>query len=241
MGEPCAQDREQIDTEKENAMTTMAMPRARKDAPIEGLMARWYAGNTAEMMKEYVELAQRIAGELAPGSAVLEIAPGPGYFSIELARRGSYAITGVDLSHTFVQMAAKKAAEAGVQVKFVQGSASNLPLPKESFDFLLCRAAFKNFARPVEALKEMRRVLKPGGRGVIIDLKGDASPGEISRAVDGMGLTWFNRVMTKLAFRTMLLRRAYTRAQFEAMLAQAGFGETRIDESGIGLEITVVA
>jgi ubiquinone/menaquinone biosynthesis C-methylase UbiE len=221
-------------------MTTMAMPRARKDAPMEGMVAKWYAGNTAEMMKEYVELAARIAKELQPGSEVLEIAPGPGYFSIELGKRGSYAITGVDLSRTFVEMAAKKAAEAGVQVRFVQGSASNLPLPKESFDFLLCRAAFKNFARPVEALKEMQRVLKPGGRGLIIDLKGDAAPGEISRAVDGMGLTWFNRIMTKLAFRTMLLRRAYTRVQFEAMLAQAGFKETRIEESGLGLEITLL-
>jgi ubiquinone/menaquinone biosynthesis C-methylase UbiE len=122
----------------------------------------------------------------------------------------------------------------------VQGSASNMPLPKESFDFLLCRAAFKNFAQPVEALKEMRRVLKPGGRGVIIDLKGNASPEEINRAVDAMGLTWFNRLMTKLAFRTMLLRRAYTREQFEAMLKQAGFSETRIEESGIGFEITFV-
>jgi ubiquinone/menaquinone biosynthesis C-methylase UbiE len=221
-------------------MTTMAMSRARKDAPMEGMVAKWYAGNTAEMMREYVELAERMAKEWPAGSAVLEVAPGPGYFSIELAKRGSFVVTGLDLSRTFVQMAAKNAAQAGVQVEFVQGSASNMPLPKESFDFLLCRAAFKNFAQPVEALKEMRRVLKPGGRGVIIDLKGNASPEEINRAVDAMGLTWFNRLMTKLAFRTMLLRRAYTREQFEAMLKQAGFSETRIEESGIGFETTFV-
>ena len=221
-------------------MTTMAMPRARKDAPMEGMVAKWYAGNTAEMMKEYVELAERVAKDLPAGSAVLEVAPGPGYFSIELARRGNYAITGLDLSRTFVELAAKNAAKAGVQVRFVQGSASNMPLPRESFDFLLCRAAFKNFAHPVEALCEMRRVLKPGGRGVIIDLKGNASPKEISHAVDAMGLTWFNRLMTKLAFRTMLLRRAYTREQFESMLQQAGFSETRIEESALGFEITMV-
>jgi len=221
-------------------MTTMAMARARKDAPIEGLMAKWYAGNTAEMMKEYVELAARVAKELPAGSAVLEVAPGPGYFSIELAKRGSYAITGLDLSRTFVELAGKNAAKAGVQARFVQGSASKMPLPKESFDFLLCRAAFKNFADPVGALKEMRRVLKPGGRGVIIDMRGDASPQAIQRGVDEMGLTWFNRVLTKLAFRTVLLRRAYTREQFEAMLAQAGFSETRIEESALGFEITMV-
>lgn len=218
-------------------MTAMAMPRARKDAPMEGVVAKWYASNTAEMMKEYVELAARIANELPAGSAVLEVAPGPGYFSIELAKCGAYAITGMDLSRTFVDLAAKNAAKAGVQARFVQGSASNMPLPKESFDFLLCRAAFKNFAQPVEALREMRRVLKPGGRGVIIDLKGNASAKEITQAVDAMNLTRFNRIMTKLAFRTMLLRRAYTREQFEAMLAQAEFAHIDIRESNLGFEI----
>ena len=44
------------------------------------MMAKWYAANTAEMMKEYVDLARRIAADLPQGSAVLEVAPGPGYF-----------------------------------------------------------------------------------------------------------------------------------------------------------------
>lgn len=218
-------------------MTTLAMPKPRRDAGMEGMVAKWYAANTAEMMKEYVELARRIADELRQGSAVLEVAPGPGYFSIELAKLGGYAITGLDLSHTFVKMAAKRAAEAGVKVDFMQGSASNMPLPKESFDFLLCRAAFKNFARPVAALEEMCRVLKPGGRGLIIDLKGDASPEEIRQQVDGMGLSRFNRILTKLAFKTMLLKRAYSRGQFEQMLAQTKFSKVEIAEDKMGLEV----
>lgn len=220
-------------------MTTIAMPKPHADRGMEGLVAKWYAQNTAEMMKEYVELAQRIAKEVPQGSAVLEVAPGPGYFSIELAKRGNYAITGLDLSRTFVKMAAKKAAAAGVKVDFKQGSASKMPLQTNSFDFLLCRAAFKNFADPVGALKEMCRVLKPGGRGVIIDLKGDASPTEISREVDGMGLSTMNRILTKFAFRTMLLKSAYTKAQFEHMLAQTQFSKTEVKESALGLEIAM--
>jgi ubiquinone/menaquinone biosynthesis C-methylase UbiE len=220
-------------------MTTLAMPKPRRDSGMEGMVAKWYAANTAEMMKDYVDLARRIARELPQGSAVLEVAPGPGYFSIELARLGSYAITGLDISHTFVKMAAKKAAGAGVEVEFKQGSASKMPLMTNSFDFLLCRAAFKNFAQPVVALQEMCRVLKPGGRGLIIDLKGDASPDELGQAVDGMGLSGFNRILTKLAFKTMLLKRAYTRQQFEQMLAQAKFAKVEIVESGVGLEISM--
>jgi ubiquinone/menaquinone biosynthesis C-methylase UbiE len=206
---------------------------------MEGMVAKWYAANTAEMMKEYIELARRIASELPQGSAVLEVAPGPGYFCIELAKLGSYAITGLDLSHTFVRMARRKAAEAGVKVDFQQGSAADLPFPSGSFDFLLCRAAFKNFAKPVAALQEMCRVLKPGGRGMIIDLKGNASPDEISRQVEAMELSWFNRIMTKLAFKTMLLKRAYTKEQFQEMLWECKFSKVDINEGDIGLEIAI--
>jgi len=218
-------------------MTTLAMRKPHADRGIEGMMANWYAANTAEMMKEYVDLAQRIATQLPQGSAVLEVAPGPGYFCIELARLGSWSITGLDISHTMVKIAAKKAAEAGVKVGFQQGSAASIPFPAGSFDFLLCRAAFKNFAKPVEALKEMQRVLKPGGRGLIIDLKRNASSEEISQGIDAMGLTWFNRILTKLVFKGMLLKSAYTKEEFQQMLAQASFSAVEINENYMGFEI----
>jgi ubiquinone/menaquinone biosynthesis C-methylase UbiE len=220
-------------------MSTLVARKPHADRGMEGMVAKWYAANTAEMMKEYVDLAQRMASEIAEGASVLEVAPGPGYFSIELAKRGQYAITGLDISHTFVRMAAKKAAEAGVRVNFTQGSASNMPFPAGSFDFLLCRAAFKNFADPVGALREMARVLKPGGRGLIIDLKRNASPGEISRQVDAMHLTRINGILTKLAFKTMLLKSAYTRQEFQEMLAKANFSRFEIREELIGLEVSM--
>lgn len=220
-------------------MTSMTMRKPHPDRPIEGLMAKWYANNTGDMIKEYVDLARRIAGELPKGSSVLEVAPGPGYFCIELAKLGPYAITGLDLSHTFVKMAAEKAAVAGVHVQIVQGSASNMPFPKESFDFLLCRAAFKNFAQPVAALREMERVLKPGGRGLLIDLSRDAQPDEVSHAIDKMELSTVNRFLTKMVFRTMLIRSAYTRAEFEKMFAQTAFPRIDIAADGMGFEITM--
>ena len=220
-------------------MTVIAMRKPHGDRPIEGLMAKWYAANTGEMMQQYVDLANRIAGQLPAGSRVLEVAPGPGYFSIELAKRGSYSITGMDLSRTFVKMATEKAEEAGVRVKFEHGSASNMPFPKESFDFLLCRAAFKNFADPVGALKEMCRVLRPGGSALLIDLSRDAQPDEVSRQVDKMGLSTVNRVLTRLAFKTMLIRSAYSRAEFEQMFAQTDFSHVEIAGDGFGFEITM--
>jgi ubiquinone/menaquinone biosynthesis C-methylase UbiE len=65
--------------------------------------------------------------------------------------------------------------EAAVAVDFRHRDQANMPFEPEAFDFLLCRAAFKNFSRSVRALEEMYRVLKPVGRAHIIDLRKDAS------------------------------------------------------------------
>ncbi len=224
-------------TNTATAMNHAATRKGRKDSPIGGPMATWYAKSTANSMEEFRKLARRIAGELPEGGTVLEIAPGPGYFCVELAKLGAYAIRGVDLSQAMVKIARENAAKAGVRVDFEQGNAASLPYPRDTFDRLVCRAAFKNFAQPVRALQEMCRVLKPGGQGVLIDLRGDATPERLSRAVDDMGLSLVNRMLTKLAFRTFLLKRAYTREQFEAMLRQTEFRSVTIEEGDIGFEI----
>jgi len=78
-----------------------------------------------------------------------------------------------------------------------------MPFESEWFNFLLCRAAFKNFTRAVRSLQEMYRVLKPGGKALITDLQKDVSK-ESVKAVDRMGLGGVNTVIRKLAFRFML-------------------------------------
>jgi len=108
---------------------------------------------------------------------------------------------------------------------------------RESFDFLLCRAAFKNFAEPLQALREMNRVLRTGGRALIIDLRGDTRKESISQAVDDMHLGAVNAIITKLTFRFMLLKRAYTKDEIERLLAQTNFKQIEIRESLTGLEI----
>ncbi len=221
-------------------MTTDTLPKAHKDREMEGMVAKWYTSSTGNARDEFAKLALRVASELPQGSGVLEVAPGPGYFCIELAKLGPYAITGLDLSHTFVEIATQKAAEAGVQVDFRQGNASSLPFPDDSFDFLLCRAAFKNFGQSVRALQEMCRVLKRGGKGLIIDLSRDASPEALDRIVGGLGLNKLNRVMTKFIFRHSLVKWAYSKEQFRQMLAQTTFRTVEIREGDGGFEISMV-
>ncbi len=210
-----------------------------KGIGMEGPIARWYATQTVRSMDEFKALARRVAAQLAAGSRVLEVAPGPGYFAIELAKLGDYLVTGLDISHTFVEIARRNAAQAEVHVDFEQGNASKMPFPDETFDFLLCRAAFKNFSAPIGALQEMHRVLKPGGQAIIIDLKKDASNESISEAISAMGLGPVNRLVTKFTFRFMLLKRAYTRRRFEEFVAQTSFASAEIQESPLGLELNL--
>ena len=217
---------------------THASVKGYKGLGMEGPVARWYAATTLKDLKEHQNLARRVASGLAAGAKVLEVAPGPGYFAIELAKLGG-DVTGLDISHTFVEIARRNAAEAGVKAQFEHGNASNMPFAGSSFDFLLCRAAFKNFSEPVKALEEMHRVLKTGGKAMIIDLRRDARPEAINQYVDGLQLSWPSTLSTKMAFRFMLLKRAYTKNDFERMISQTPFRKFDIREDLVGMEITL--
>jgi ubiquinone/menaquinone biosynthesis C-methylase UbiE len=204
---------------------------------MEGAVAKWYAALTKKSLENFKDLARRTAMQISPGSKVLEVAPGPGYYAIELAKLGNYEITGLDISKTFVEIAMANASKAGVRVDFRQGNASNMPFGNETFDHLVCCAAFKNFTEPKLALEEMYRVLRPGGQALIIDLRRDASQESINQTVDNMKVGILNGIITKLTFRFMLLQRAYTRSGFEQLISQTEFRDVQIEENLIALEI----
>jgi ubiquinone/menaquinone biosynthesis C-methylase UbiE len=206
---------------------------------MEGPIAKWYAKITHKDLEDFKALARRMSAGLAEGASVLEVAPGPGYFAIELAKLGTFRITGLDISETFVEIARKNAREAGVEIDFEHGNASKLPLADDSFDLILCRAAFKNFSEPVGALREMRRVLRTGGKAVIIDLRKDAPKEEIDAYVDRMNVGKLNSTFIRLTFRAMLLKRAYTRADFERFISESGFQKFEIADAPVGFEVSL--
>jgi ubiquinone/menaquinone biosynthesis C-methylase UbiE len=219
-------------------MSTAQQQKPYKGLAMEGLIARWYARNTGTSMEPFRKEAQELAHQLPSDSAVLEVAPGPGFLSIELAKLGSYRIIGLDISKSFVRIATANAVKAGVEVTFQEGNASSMPFESDSFDFIYCRAAFKNFSEPVQALKEMYRVLKPGGRAVIHDMRRDASPDAIKAVVKDMGLGWFNSLLTRWILR-WLRKRAYSLDDFRQMAGETRFGTCEIKSQGIGAEITL--
>jgi ubiquinone/menaquinone biosynthesis C-methylase UbiE len=208
-----------------------------KGIMMEGALADWYAKNTANNLPDFQAEAEQIAKRLTAGARVLEVAPGPGYLAIALARLGPYQVTGLDISRSFVRIAGTNAAKAGVVVDFRRGDASDMPFAAGAFDFVVCRAAFKNFADPIGALREMQRVLAADGEALIVDMRGDASNAAIDESVTAMKLSRLDSLITGFIFRHTLRPRAYTNADFRRMAAAASFGDCQVSEDPLGLEI----
>jgi ubiquinone/menaquinone biosynthesis C-methylase UbiE len=223
----------------QGATMTTKVKKGYKGLGMEGFIARWYARNT-EQSDRFCKVADRIAGSLVDGARILEVAPGPGYLAIEIAKRGRFHVAGLDISKTFVQLATDNAAKAGVSVAFHRGDAAAMPFDADSFDRIVCMAAFKNFSDPVGALNEMCRVLKPGGKAVVIDLRPDVSNAEIDAEVKKMKLGWIGSLMTRLTFKHMLRKRAYSQEQLRSMAAQTPFSTCEIREDSIGFEVSLI-
>src|SRR6266508_4793927 len=217
--------------------SNMTITKAYKGLPMEGLIASWYAKTTLKDLKRHKLMAKRLAEKIPANGKVLEIAPGPGYFCIELAKLGDYKITGLDISKSFVEIARKNAREAGLKIDFREGNASAMPFEDKTFDFTFCQAAFKNFSEPVKAIAEMYRVLRPGGISVIADLRRDASREEMDREVKGMGLNRINEFLVRWTFDQMLLKSDYSVDEIKKMLSQTPFGKGKIDVDGVGFQV----
>jgi ubiquinone/menaquinone biosynthesis C-methylase UbiE len=206
--------------------------------PMEGGIARRYADlrRSDKQMALYRRQAEEFTAGLGAGAEVLEVAPGPGFLSIEMARTGRVRVVGIDASTTFVELAAAAARASGVDVDFRAGDVADMPFDADSFDLVVTQAAFKNFSRPARALEEMHRVLRPGGTAIVQDMSKDASTAAIAEEVKGMGVGRVNAAMTRVIL-SRLRRRAYTPSQFAQLVAESPFGTCQLRSHGISLEV----
>ncbi len=205
-----------------------------KDLGIEGPRAVYYDKISREhRIDEIKEEAQEVVKHIKDQDSVLEIAPGPGYLSIELAKLGNYKITGLDISQDLVSIAARNAREANVKVDFLQGNASSIPFHENTFNFIICVLAFKNFKEPLKCLNEFFRVLKPGGTALIMHLNRNASVHAMKAFVKNFGLRGINASIAGVIQRNG----AYTKKEFEDFFSQTEFKERNIKDSNMGFSI----
>jgi ubiquinone/menaquinone biosynthesis C-methylase UbiE len=106
---------------------------------------------------------------LSGGERVLDVACGTGELErMLISVHPGLNITGVDISENMLSVAREKLA-AHESVGFRRGGAEELPFPSGTFDVVVTANSFHYFDNPTVALLEMRRVLRPGGRAVVLD------------------------------------------------------------------------
>ena len=111
--------------------------------------------------------------QLRPGETVLDVGCGTGTLALHARRLVGAAgfVAGIDAAQEMVARARRKAGKAGLSVHFELASADSLPFPDASFDAVMCTVTLHHLPRWMRAatLREMRRVLKPGGRVLLVD------------------------------------------------------------------------
>jgi ubiquinone/menaquinone biosynthesis C-methylase UbiE len=121
---------------------------------------------------------ERLRGVLAPqaGERILEIGPGTGYYTLDMAEwvgpQGAVEI--FDLQREFLDHTMSAAEQSGLSnVVPTQGDATDLPYEDDSFDAVVLTAVLGEIPDRAAALREIERVLRPGGRLVVGELFGD--------------------------------------------------------------------
>lgn len=173
-----------------------------------------------------------IAAGIQPGD-VLEVGPGPGYVGLEVAKRLKVrSLTGCEISPAMKALAEKNAAEYRIEANYVLGNAMEMPFPDESFDSVISNGSMHEWEDPVRVLREIYRVLRPGGCYCITDLRRDLAACKV----------WFVYQTTKPkkirpGFLTSL-HAAYTVQELEKLAAQAGLPAPKFQKDFFGLSLS---
>jgi ubiquinone/menaquinone biosynthesis C-methylase UbiE len=144
--------------------------------------------------------------EPGTGERVLEIGPGTGYYTLDLAEwvGADGAIEIFDLQQEMLDHTVRRARERGLwNVNPTQGDAQELPYEDDSFDAVVLVTVLGEIPDQDAALREIARVLRPGGRLIVGELFGDphmVTLGALQKRAEGAGLRFTQRVGSVLAY-----------------------------------------
>jgi demethylmenaquinone methyltransferase/2-methoxy-6-polyprenyl-1,4-benzoquinol methylase len=167
------------------------------------------------------------AAAVRPGDRVLDAACGTGDLAIAAARAGAGSVVGLDFSERMLERARRKAPGA----EWVRGDLLAMPFPDGSFDAATIGFGIRNVADLELALRELRRVLRPGGRLAILEI---TSPRGVLRPFYSL---WFDRLVPLLgrllpggeaySYLPASVRRFPPAEGLAASMRAAGFGDVR--------------
>jgi ubiquinone/menaquinone biosynthesis C-methylase UbiE len=123
----------------------------------------------------FAAIASDVAATASPAAKVLEVGCGPGHLSIRVARGHRLDVTGIDLDPAMIERARANAARPpeaeGGPPTFIVGDVAALPFKYSAFDLVVSTFSMHHWSDPAAGLGEIHRVLRPGGRALIWDLK----------------------------------------------------------------------
>ncbi len=131
--------------------------------------ARWRESSLGALTEHIEEDAIfRLAGDLR-GKRLVDLGCGDGTYSIAASQRGAH-VTGVDISEAMLESARHRALAIGASAEWRRAPAESLPYESETFHIVLAVTILCFLREPLQAMREVRRVLRPGGSFVIGEL-----------------------------------------------------------------------
>ena len=186
---------------------------------------------SANIDKRWRRLVRKqLAGVLErPNATVLDVACGTGDLSIELKRGARARVFGSDFCRPMLAIADDKSKEIGLPIPYVEGDALDLPFADGRFDAVTIAFGLRNLASFPDGLKELHRVLKPGGKLVVLEFSTPVLPG-----FRGLFRFYFTRVLPRIGGVVSGSRGAYEylpdsvsrfpdQKALAAMMAETGF------------------
>ena len=177
----------------------------------------------------------RIIRSGVDAGAVLEVGPGPGYLGLEwLKKTSATTLSGLEISENMIEVAEKNASEYGLtdRVSYVLGDAGEMPFGDSAFDAVFSNGSLHEWDQPQKIFDEIGRVLKPGGRYFVSDLRRDMNP--------------LVKTLMKLSTKPKEIRpglvtsinAAYTRDELLDLLSVTSLWGYEVNSTVMGLEIT---
>lgn len=176
------------------------------------------------------------------GERILDVASGSADLALALERRvgATGEVWATDINRRMLERGRDRLLDAGAPARAVQCDAERLPFPSERFDCVTVGFGLRNMTRKSDALAEMRRVLKPGGRLVVLEFSRVWKP--LERAYDVYSfkvLPWLGSKVAgdAEAYRYLAesIRMHPAQAELKAMMESAGLAEVEVFNLAAGV------
>ncbi len=172
----------------------------------------------------YRRFVADLAASLPQGAKVLDVGTGPGYLPVYLARaRPDLDLWGLDFSHSMIRRARKRHPEP---FKWLVADAQVLPFPAGVFDQTIATFSLHIWPAAAVGVQEMMRVLKPGGRAWIFELRREAAADELRQFARSEGLPF---LPVYLGFKVVSWHHSLRKAKFAALLRKTAGAQVRLD------------